>query len=490
MLYNDNDRKKALPRSSRYSKKGLKIKVIIIGIALIINIVSLREIDINYLNTKASSDNSNKNKFVVDGFMPLYTNNTKGPITTNRELDDGKKWNIYSRILENNEEDFNAFFYDNQVLIDLPEIIVKDEIYTCEILRPLENKGTILTCPEYYTITIDKAFFGRYAKDVERCQISEKFGKLKEEDLYNENDCGVDVINKARKHCEGKVRCNLKSNIRYFPGDCLGFNKYLHIKYHCVKDKEIKKPKFAVVMYSDVIKSNTIYEHAISDFYQYSDIHGYKFILNSDGYDDEREIYYMKLHVVLEAIVNGLKNKEYDWIFWVDSDTILANPNIKLETFLPKDTDVNLIISADHHGINAGVFLIRICSWSLNFISRAIAYQYHNMDKLLDHADQTSLNNVLLEGHEQKHYVIVPQNWFNNYPDFKHDGDMIIHLAGILDKDNKLWKIHNEIDDNEKYLTGKTNKSLRKEVLDYYNLPREKQGVTFIDNNNKNEKQH
>jgi len=67
-------------------------------------------------------------------------------------------------------------------------------------------------------------------------------------------------------------------------------------------------------MYSDVIKPNTVCEHAISDFYQYSDIHGYKFILNSDGYDDEREIYYMKLHVIQEAIVNGLKNKEYDWI--------------------------------------------------------------------------------------------------------------------------------------------------------------------------------
>eukprot|EP00833_Pecoramyces_ruminatium_P008178 jgi/Orpsp1_1/1182210/evm.model.c7180000080341.1 len=243
MLYNDNNGKKTLPRSSGYTKKGLKITTIIIGIALIINIVSFIEIDKNYLNIKPSSENSNnhednnKNKFIVDGFMPLYTNNTKGPITTNRELDDGKKWNIYSKILENNEEDFNAFYYDKKVLNDLPEIIEKDDVYTCEILRPLENKGTILTCPEYYTITIDKAFFGRYAKDVERCQISEKFGKLKEEDLYNENDCGVDVINKARKHCEGRVRCNLKSNIRYFPGDCLGFNKYLHIKYHCVKDK-------------------------------------------------------------------------------------------------------------------------------------------------------------------------------------------------------------------------------------------------------------
>ena len=68
------------------------------------------------------------------------------------------------------------------------------------------------------------------------------------------------------------------------------------------------------VNFSDRINVNTIYENALSELYQYADYHEYEFIYNYKNYDKKREIYYMKLHVVNEAIIQGLKTKAYDWI--------------------------------------------------------------------------------------------------------------------------------------------------------------------------------
>jgi len=67
-------------------------------------------------------------------------------------------------------------------------------------------------------------------------------------------------------------------------------------------------------MFANRIDPNSLFEHSVSEFYQYCKIHGYKFIFNSKRYDDGRDLYYMKLHVLIEAIIKGLKTKEYDWI--------------------------------------------------------------------------------------------------------------------------------------------------------------------------------
>jgi len=67
-------------------------------------------------------------------------------------------------------------------------------------------------------------------------------------------------------------------------------------------------------MFSNVIKVNSIYENAISAFYQYAKIHGYEFQYNHYRYDTERQIFFMKLNSVLEKIIVGLKEKKYDWI--------------------------------------------------------------------------------------------------------------------------------------------------------------------------------
>ncbi|OUM61877.1 glycosyltransferase family 34 protein, partial [Piromyces sp. E2] len=112
-----------------------------------------------------------------------------------------------------------------------------------------------------------------------------------------------------------------------------------------------------------------------------------------------------------------LKNKTYDWIFWIDSDVILTNPNIKLESFLPPEQfdDINLVITHDVNGLNNGIFFFRVNAWSYEFFMKSYTYAYYNLKTELYFPDQSSMLHVLQDMEDSSHYIVVPQNWFNSY---------------------------------------------------------------------------
>ncbi|OUM60962.1 glycosyltransferase family 34 protein [Piromyces sp. E2] len=220
-------------------------------------------------------------------------------------------------------------------------------------------------------------------------------------------------------------------------------------------------------MFANKISPNTVYENSISEFYQYCKIHGYKFIFNNKRYNTNRNIFYMKLNVLLDAVIQGLKTEEYNWIFWTDSDVMIANPNIKIESFIPKDDRIHFIAASDRHGLNAGVFMLRVHPWTLDYLNRALSIAYFKKE-VLRFSDQSSLNNVLVEDKEDEHYVIVPQHWFNNYPNKLKPGDFLFHFAGSRSKSKSLIELRKKVKSIENYMSSQTNESLRKEVLKYY----------------------
>lgn len=183
-----------------------------------------------------------------DGFVPINDYELNGPITTNREKDNGTKRNLFNMM--RNED--NSFYYNYDEHNKLkPETSKKSE-YFCEIhssLRPEILKGYDLTCPKYYTIVIDKAFYGRYANDTINCEntyIIEKLDKIK-------NDCGYEPTKNVKNSCEGRSYCTLLPSNIFFKDHCFGIYKYLHIIYHCVKQVQnlilLKKLLFNIVYY-------------------------------------------------------------------------------------------------------------------------------------------------------------------------------------------------------------------------------------------------
>ncbi|ORX46406.1 hypothetical protein BCR36DRAFT_372236 [Piromyces finnis] len=293
--------------------------------------------------------------------------------------------------------------------------------------------------------------------------------------IPTEFSCDSYPVDTVRHKCEGKSSCTIKPIGSIFGYPCDRFNKYLEIQYHCEKEI-VKQPRIAIITFIDKFKVNSISENAISELYQYAKIHGYDFFIDHEVYYAEREIYYMKTNTIIKYLLRFLEEKTYDWIFWVDSDVVMVNPNIKLETFLPpiEKNDIHLIISGDSNGINAGVFFLRINSWSLTYMMRTVSYAYNHKTSLIFYSDQTSMNNVLLENYEVEtdHFVLVPQKWFNMYIDETTPGYFLIHFAGVVMKDIIAKSVREFLLNNTEYYM-KTSEEMRKEVEEYYNNPLE-----------------
>ncbi|ORX45581.1 hypothetical protein BCR36DRAFT_585606 [Piromyces finnis] len=389
------------------------------------------------------------------------------------------------------DNELENFYYDYETFDSLEDKLAMKDEYFCES-QGYENEYEI-KCPLYYHIVIDKSFYGRYARDLKHCTEGNDGEKIPKSNLLRIKNmvtkCGSDYTSYFKESCDGHENCRIFPSLSEFRDSCTDIYKYVHIKYHCEKDEEIKKPKFAIAMFANKIESNSIYENAISEFYQYTDIHNYKFFLNRVKYDNERSTFYMKINTLIEVVIQGLKTKACDWVLWVDGDVVLTNPNIKLEAFVPTDNDIHMLFGVDKNGFNAGVILMRVHSWTLNILMRAKSYQYYNKDRDLYYVDQSALNNVLVTDHEERHYMIIPKNWFNKY-NFNEvqlvqrdlfnknkvslePSDFIYHFAGLGDikdkKANQLRnKVYNILYNDPNWSKEFTNKKLREEVLEYY----------------------
>jgi hypothetical protein len=53
---------------------------------------------------------------------------------------------------------------------------------------------------------------------------------------------------------------------------------------------------------------------------------------------------------------------QFDWVLFMDTDTLVMNPEIRVESLIDERYDV--IISEDWSGVNTGVFLMRNSTWS------------------------------------------------------------------------------------------------------------------------------
>ncbi|ORX65230.1 hypothetical protein BCR32DRAFT_297784 [Anaeromyces robustus] len=430
------------------------------------------------INSKNIDENSEENyNELPKDFIYLDPNNVNGPLTINRTEDDGTKRNLFSFI--HHEEKIKSI--TEEEFRNMKNETEKKSEYICEMYgvnRPEGMKGHEISCPPHYNLVIDKAFYGRYVNDTTHCPIKNLTPEIKEKIKFN--DCGKEYLKNIKGKCEGRNYCSIFVSNYFYKDSCKGVYKYLNVDYHCIKEPELKEEKIAIVMFRDSITSNSIDENSVSEFYQYAKIHGYDFYYETYNYIPYRSIFFMKLFSIIERMIEGLKQKKYDWIFWVDTDTMIMNPNIRLETFLPNEKMPKIHFIAgfgERGGFQAGVFFIRVHEWSLNMLMRSISYSYYYPNRYIPFDDQSSMNNVLTDKSvdESDNYIIVPPKWFNNNRYKIEKGDFLLHVMGDYGRKSQIAsEFRNRIkNDNEWY--NKTNAQMRQEVLEYYNLPKDKQ---------------
>ena len=200
-----------------------------------------------------------------------------------------------------------------------------------------------------------------------------------------------------------------------------------------------------------LFNGNDFWERCIRTHEQHDRNHGYRLhVLRQELMDDV----WSKPAYVLSLLLRELakpKSERLDWLFWVDSDTIIMNPYIPIETFLPPPgtefDDVYMMFSMDWNGLNNGVFPIRVNQWAVNLFSAIVAYRQFNPDVPLQFRDQSAMNNLIQERQFAKHILQAPQRWFNAYQGEHNEtlqpfqvrrGDLLVHFAGVFPREERM----------------------------------------------------
>lgn len=104
----------------------------------------------------------------------------------------------------------------------------------------------------------------------------------------------------------------------------------------------------------------------------YCRINGYDIFYGNTLLHPKMRSYWAKLPLIRAAM---LAHPESEWIWWVDSDAVFTDMDFKVP--LRRYKDHNLVVHGWAHlvyekkswqGLNAGVFLIRNCQWSMDFM--------------------------------------------------------------------------------------------------------------------------
>ena len=127
------------------------------------------------------------------------------------------------------------------------------------------------------------------------------------------------------------------------------------------------------------------------------------------------------------------------------------NPNVPLDIFIPPPAfpHIHLLVTADPHGLNNGVFFIKVHPWSVELIAAVVAFPYYRPETELQYRDQSALLEVLKEKHFKNNFLYLPQRWINAYqqaldpteaihPFQLQRGDLLVHFPGVPDRDERM----------------------------------------------------
>jgi len=141
------------------------------------------------------------------------------------------------------------------------------------------------------------------------------------------------------------------------------------INNNILSSSNIKKNKILFITYDnrDNQKYVLIHNTNINNYVKKFD-YEYKYINLCD-----KNVYWCKIHLVLEA----LKTNNYDYVVWLDSDTVIKNFNIDIGdifNMFSSDIFVGLDNNSNYGLINAGIFAIANSKIGIDFLSQCIEY--------------------------------------------------------------------------------------------------------------------
>ena len=182
-------------------------------------------------------------------------------------------------------------------------------------------------------------------------------------------------------------------------------------------------------------------------FKKYSKLHNYEYLRLDNCPKEESSTYWCKIYKVKEYL------NKYDYVMWVDSDTIITNYNKSLDEFISKFGEPDIIIGEDEQTnrflpiniLNAGVFLIKNSKIGKEFIDDCLNKIPDNC--IINNKEQgvwagvcyeQGIMNILLKTKYKDHFYLdkdktfIFNHTFNS--DLNYDNNFILHLPSSTTK--------------------------------------------------------
>lgn len=126
----------------------------------------------------------------------------------------------------------------------------------------------------------------------------------------------------------------------------------------------------------------TIFNQSWLNRRQYASLKGFDLFFNRRQPDKRFTGLYNKISILYEVIVNESNKDRYDWIFWMDYDSLIYNMSFNIPfrryrhySFVSWGDWDRLVNYADgEKGLNSGVFFLRNNEWSRTFLELILAF--------------------------------------------------------------------------------------------------------------------
>jgi hypothetical protein len=161
---------------------------------------------------------------------------------------------------------------------------------------------------------------------------------------------------------------------------------------------------------------------------------------------------------------------EYDYVIWMDSDTIFNNFEISLNKLILDSVNFDALFCSDvcysegvtHLMVNTGVMIFKNTAWSSNLLNKVWnSIPEYNLEVLKKHSydgfphEQGKMCEILIKENYKK-FKIFPSSQFNSHPNSSNEKTFIIHYMGSRQSEshlenfiNSVKKINNRLGINE-----------------------------------------
>jgi hypothetical protein len=176
------------------------------------------------------------------------------------------------------------------------------------------------------------------------------------------------------------------------------------------------------------------------NFQEYCNKHGYDYVrMHNEVINNQRvPVYWYKIQLVDKLLNSG----KYCYVMWADSDSLVMNPEFKIEDIVSSGKDIYIGTDYGFPTYNAGLFIIKNSETGRKFVKELLLKLNDKSCFSEDYTkivgawagpcyEQGHMNKVIKERYRDN-AEIISQKLFHNTPTIYIQGPFIIHVYAQL----------------------------------------------------------